>query len=108
MSLTTNPFGTHVEDGVYLAEDGSDLIENNQVATFSTGDAYLIHKHQDEWDLVKFRATSGPDEGQIKEFSFGPKAFGALFFFITGFHGFHVFSGILFLAISSHAWRYQP
>jgi cytochrome c oxidase subunit 3 len=30
---------------------------------------------------------------------FGPKAFGALFFFITGFHGFHVFSGVVFLFI---------
>ena len=29
----------------------------------------------------------------------GPQAFGALFFFITGFHGFHVFSGLVFLAI---------
>jgi hypothetical protein len=28
-----------------------------------------------------------------------PPAFGALFFFITGFHGFHVFSGLVFLAI---------
>jgi cytochrome c oxidase subunit 3 len=30
---------------------------------------------------------------------FGPKAFGALFFFITGFHGFHVLSGVAFLLI---------
>ncbi|MEM6321165.1 MAG: cytochrome c oxidase subunit 3 [Bacteroidota bacterium] len=29
----------------------------------------------------------------------GPKSFGALFFFITGFHGFHVFSGVVFLLI---------
>lgn len=29
----------------------------------------------------------------------GPPAFGALFFFITGFHGFHVFSGVVFLTI---------
>jgi heme/copper-type cytochrome/quinol oxidase subunit 3 len=27
------------------------------------------------------------------------QSFGALFFFITGFHGFHVFSGVLFLTI---------
>ena len=30
---------------------------------------------------------------------FGPRAFGGLFFFITGFHGFHVFSGVVFLLI---------
>ena len=34
-----------------------------------------------------------------KKLAFGPKAFGALFFFITGFHGFHVFSGVVFLLI---------
>lgn len=27
---------------------------------------------------------------------YGPPAFAALFFFITGFHGFHVFSGVVF------------
>ncbi|MEM8525987.1 MAG: cytochrome c oxidase subunit 3 [Bacteroidota bacterium] len=43
----------------------------------------------------KFVASSG--EAGVQEF--GPKAFGALFFFITGFHGFHVFSGVLFLII---------
>ena len=37
--------------------------------------------------------------GHIKKEEFGPRAFGALFFFITGFHGFHVFSGVLFLTI---------
>ena len=47
----------------------------------------------------KFRVLSGPDKGEIMAESFGPKAFGALFFFITGFHGFHVFSGVLFLLI---------
>ena len=26
---------------------------------------------------------------------YGPPAFAALFFFITGFHGFHVFSGVV-------------
>ncbi|MCG8475889.1 MAG: cytochrome c oxidase subunit 3 [Cytophagales bacterium] len=30
---------------------------------------------------------------------YGPQAFGQLFFFITGFHGFHVFSGIVLLVI---------
>lgn len=36
---------------------------------------------------------------------FGPKAFGALFFFITGFHGFHVFSGlIILLTIAINSW----
>ena len=31
----------------------------------------------------------------LTENQYGPKAFAALFFFITGFHGFHVFTGIV-------------
>lgn len=49
--------------------------------------------------LRKYRVLDGPQAGQTKTSEFGPKAFGALFFFITGFHGFHVFSGVLFLII---------
>ncbi|HZV71767.1 MAG TPA: cytochrome c oxidase subunit 3 [Saprospiraceae bacterium] len=47
----------------------------------------------------KYLVASGTDSGVIKSEPFGPKAFGALFFFITGFHGFHVFSGVIFLTI---------
>ena len=32
----------------------------------------------------------------VEGYSAGPVAFGALFFGITGFHGFHVFSGVCF------------
>ncbi len=38
-------------------------------------------------------------DGKLSKETFGPKAFGALFFFITGFHGFHVFSGVVFLIV---------
>jgi cytochrome c oxidase subunit III len=45
----------------------------------------------------KYMVSSGENAGKVMTENFGPKAFGALFFFITGFHGFHVFSGVLFL-----------
>jgi cytochrome c oxidase subunit 3 len=47
----------------------------------------------------KFVVTEGEDPGSQQVQQFGPKAFGALFFFITGFHGFHVLSGVVFLLI---------
>lgn len=47
----------------------------------------------------KYIASSGEHAGMVMSEQFGPKAFGALFFFITGFHGFHVFSGVIFLLI---------
>jgi cytochrome c oxidase subunit 3 len=47
---------------------------------------------------IKF--TSGKDvAGTTSTQAYGPKAFGALFFFITGFHGFHVLSGVVFLVL---------
>ena len=134
MSVTVNPFGTHVESGVYLDANGNESEE-----VFTAGTSYLMHvaghghgeghgdDHGAEGDhssdghgahhyegpgdyadaLVdeggyihrKYKVTDGPDAGMIKAESFGPKAFGALFFFITGFHGFHVFSGVAFLLI---------
>lgn len=135
MTVTTNPFGTHIESGVYLDAKGNETSE-----TFEAGEPYLIHTighgahgdegHGDEHagddhgadahhgahhdkpgDYAdafvdekgylhrKFKVTEGVDAGMIKSEAFGPKAFGGLFFFITGFHGFHVLSGVVFLII---------
>lgn len=92
VTVLKNPFGTHVEGGVYLAGDGYDIKEGD---AFEAGAPYLIHKKEGEWQQLPYRN----EEGVVKQQEFGPKAFGALFFFITGFHGFHVFSGVLFLMI---------
>lgn len=122
MTVTTNPFGSHTEDGVYLNEDGTESEE-----TFKAGSSFLLHKagahhgdehgdggHEhdystgdhpgyvvDEKGFIhrKFIVLGGQDAGMVKSESFGPAAFGALFFFITGFHGFHVLSGVAFLLI---------
>ncbi len=96
MSYHTNPFGSHTEHGIYLEGDGHDIKEGD---TFKPGDSYLIHKHDGEWHNLKYKVTEGDNAGMVKELSFGPRAFGALFFCITGFHGFHVFSGVVFLLI---------
>ena len=100
VTLSVNPFGRHSADGVYLNDDGTERVkEDGTPDTFTEGDNYLLHKHDGEFDFPKIRYTSGPDAGKVTEAGLGPKAFGALFFFITGFHGFHVFSGVLFLSI---------
>jgi len=64
---------------------------------FFAGNHYLITRNHDT-HLYENGAYLA-DDGRIKKEEFGPKAFGALFFFITGFHGFHVFSGVVFLII---------
>lgn len=91
-TILTNPFGTHVEAGTYLEGDGHDIKEGD---TFDAGAPYLIHQVDGEFKQLQYKTESG----EVKQQEFGPKAFGALFFFITGFHGFHVFSGVLFLLI---------
>jgi len=92
MSITRNPFGTHTENGVYLEGDGHDIKEGD---SFQAGQSYLIHFHDGHYQPLKYKT----ENGDIKEQQMGPKAFGALFFFITGFHGFHVLSGVVFLLI---------
>jgi cytochrome c oxidase subunit III len=96
MTIKVNPFGTHTESGVYLDGDGHDIVKGTK---FEAGQSYIVHKHDGEWAPLKYEVTEGPDKGKIKEQKLGPKAFGALFFFITGFHGFHVLSGVAFLII---------
>lgn len=92
MTVLNNPFGTHVENGVYLEGDGHHI---NKGDAFEAGDTYLIHYHDGDYQPLKYETQAGEVKVQEK----GPKAFGALFFFITGFHGFHVLSGIVLLFI---------
>ncbi len=125
MSILQNPFGRHADDGVYLNADGTESkYADGTPRSFEKGDSYLLHHIVDgkagglhylsektgkmeelegaKVQYVKPAPASAKDakpETYTAEAAFGPKAFGALFFFITGFHGFHVFSGVLFLAI---------
>jgi len=98
MSLTTNPFGTHTSDGTYIVDEaGIPYAPGEEAETFHAGESYIVHQHDGEWLKRTFQTTDNP--GVTQEQAFGPRAFGALFFFITGFHGFHVFSGLVFLLI---------
>jgi cytochrome c oxidase subunit 3 len=154
MSLTTNPFGTHTENGVYLDDKHGLAYEKDvEAETFEAGQTYLLHAvahHDDAHDTGHHNdanhksdehghdadthetedhgkgsgthddhtatsevstishVTTGKEfiarrykteNGQVGQQDFGPRAFGALFFFITGFHGFHVLSGVAFLII---------
>ncbi|MBL7832108.1 MAG: cytochrome c oxidase subunit 3 [Saprospiraceae bacterium] len=102
MTVTTNPFGAHTKDGVYLENEyGHPYAPGEKAETFTAGHTYLIEKAENpetgklDWVQRKMKHTDGTESVQ----QFGPKAFGALFFFITGFHGFHVLSGVVFLLI---------
>lgn len=128
MTVTTNPFGTYTENGFYLdpetgertdevveigetyllhvageshgeGHDGAEEAPFEYPATPGEYAGFSIAGEGTPYIQRKYIATDGPDEGQIKTQSFGPTAFGALFFGITGFHGFHVLTGVGFLLI---------
>lgn len=65
--------------------------------SFEEGKPYLItiNHATHQYEHAAYKSAGG----EIVREDFGPKAFGALFFCITGFHGFHVFSGVVFLCI---------
>jgi len=100
MTVTTNPFGTYTANGVYLDDShGHAYGAGDEAETFKVDHSYLIHKVEGDWVQRRFKYTDGPDAGVVQKQELGPEAFGGLFFFITGFHGFHVFSGVVFLII---------
>jgi cytochrome c oxidase subunit 3 len=100
----------HGTKAVYYLEKGkADLPENRYFEkidhfgtsmvgqSFERGEPYLItYNHNTHlYETAAYKSAGG----EVTKEAFGPKAFGALFFFITGFHGFHVFSGVVFLTI---------
>ena len=111
MSITRNTFGTYIADGEYLQPKIDEHTGVAEPTAFKAGQTYLIEPLLKDGEVVyddkgkqvfeqrEFRYTSGDLAGTTAKQEFGPRAFGALFFFITGFHGFHVFSGLVFLTL---------
>ncbi|MFN8313490.1 MAG: cytochrome c oxidase subunit 3 [Cyclobacteriaceae bacterium] len=48
------------------------------------------------WEWTHFIVGTGGGGANLVHNEYGPPAFADFFFFITGFHGFHVFSGVAF------------
>ena len=51
------------------------------------------------WEWSHFIHGLDGVQSTLSSNPYGPPLFGACFFFITGFHGFHVFSGVVILVI---------
>jgi cytochrome c oxidase subunit III len=109
MTILKNPFGRHEVDGTYTVDlHGHPYAKGAEPEKFKAKEGYLIHAQKDANDNAVedkdgntqyIQRTYVTDKGEAGQDEFGPKQFGALFFFITGFHGFHVLSGLVFLAI---------
>lgn len=109
VSVTRNPFGRHEKAGVYLNDEhGVDYVKGKE-EPFKVKEGYLLHAQKDHTTNENIYSKEGEIQLTERKVRYadgteailqrGPQAFGALFFFITGFHGFHVFSGVIFLLL---------
>jgi len=90
---------THAEDDHAAEARDHSAEDHGQGDAVEAGEFPGFVVDEKGYKHLKYKVTEGLDAGIVKAEAFGPKAFGSLFYFITGFHGFHVFSGVLFLLI---------
>ncbi|BDS15140.1 cytochrome c oxidase subunit 3 [Aureispira anguillae] len=87
-------------DHHYFHRHGGEAPHKAVGESFEIGDPYLIAYQNGEYFPGAYKTA-----GTLMAEDMGPTAFGTLFFFITGFHGFHVFSGlIILLVIALNSW----
>ena len=59
-----------------------------------------VLSREESLDILKSTGVSVVNGANLIENEYGVPLFANFFFFITGFHGFHVFSGIVLNAVS--------
>jgi len=99
----------HIENGMIKLHDGSVAKINKQhdhdmvLVVKKAGKNHILNARIEGKDAEKMyyqslysgtanKVVYGAD---LKDNEYGPQQYGQFFFFITGFHGFHVFSGVI-------------
>ena len=115
MTVTIHKDGAHVEESLpylvdkegqkyfekvnhhYFHRHGNE-VEGKLVGTpegkVEKGEGYLVAYHEGDYFPGAYKVGN-----EVQAEAMGPKSFGTLFFFITGFHGFHVLSGLVMLLV---------
>ncbi|MES2848794.1 MAG: cytochrome c oxidase subunit 3 [Bacteroidota bacterium] len=92
-TVTMNPWGADVNpDAVAAALQGT---PHDQLVNIASTVGHGGEAHHDMSALSNTELIDAITKGNIHVTHTGPIAFGGYFFGITGFHGFHVFSGVV-------------
>jgi cytochrome c oxidase subunit 3 len=99
-----------ITSGVIVLHDGAiakinkESDEHVMLITKKSGSKYVVGKAPVEGKKAADMYYESLQEGvpnkvvygaNLKQNEYGPQQYGQFFFFITGFHGFHVFSGVV-------------
>ncbi|MEZ4938364.1 MAG: cytochrome c oxidase subunit 3 [Crocinitomicaceae bacterium] len=82
--------GTHEFVGLEVVQDGAKYKVGEEYEELHGDHAVALYKSIEENE--PYRIVKGAN---LHENEYGPSHYGQFFFFITGFHGFHVFSGVV-------------
>lgn len=100
----------HINAGIITLHDGSKAKINKkndehlELIIKKAGSKHEVNKHIHGEEAVKKYYDEGIYSGtankviygaNLEQNEYGPQQYGQFFFFITGFHGFHVFSGVV-------------
>lgn len=99
----------HIHDNVITLHDGSKAKiakkpnEHMELIVKKAGGKYAVNQRiegDDAMNMYEQVVNSGEARrviygANLQENEYGPQQYGQFFFFITGFHGFHVFSGVI-------------
>jgi cytochrome c oxidase subunit 3 len=90
-----------LNDGSFARTEGHDGHLTKLIVTKDGGEFAKGHviEGEEAHHMYQEIATAHPNRivkgANLSENEYGPQQFSQLFFFITGFHGFHVFSGVM-------------
>jgi cytochrome c oxidase subunit 3 len=95
-TTTGNPWGQLVEGQQLIAAlQNSSQHSLATLAHESHAAAFASMSHEQLMGMPKDQLVNGLKDAELHIRHTGPIAFGGYFFGITGFHGFHVFSGVI-------------
>jgi cytochrome c oxidase subunit 3 len=82
----------------FTTEDVISSLENQEEYNIRKADRTYL-SHEESISYLKKNATKVLLGANLEDNEYGHRLFADYFFFITGFHGFHVFSGVIILII---------